>query len=92
MGKRSRSSQPLTSGIWTDFKAFNSFQLNSSDIITFHNYREPANLLTEIKDLKALNRPLICTEYMARGHGSFFKPNLEIFKKHKVGCYNLGIG
>ena len=89
--KEADPAQPLTSGVWADFKALNSFQLNSSDIITFHNYREPAHLLTEIKDLEALGRPVICTEYLARGQGSFFKPSLEIFKKYKVGCYNWGL-
>ncbi len=83
--------QPLTVGVWADFKALNSLQLNASDIITFHNYQNPASLLEWIKDLEGLGRPLICTEYMARGHGSFFKPSLEIFKKNKVGCLNWGL-
>ena len=41
--------------------------------------------------MKALGRPVICTEYMSRCNGSLFKPSLEIFKKHKVGCYNWGL-
>ena len=43
-----------------------------SDVVTFHNYDSPSELERRINWLKRYNRPLICTEYMARGNGSFF--------------------
>ena len=37
-----------------------------------------------------LGRPLICTEYMARGVGSKFQTHLPIAKQEKVGMMNWG--
>lgn len=86
-----RPSQPLTCGTWYDNKTFNEFQLAHSDVITFHNYSDAASLEKEIATKKALGRPLICTEYMARTRGSRFQTHLPIFKKNKVGAINWGL-
>jgi hypothetical protein len=89
--------QPLTSAVWygnwshaDSLKPIWKVQLASSDIISFHNYDNAAEFEKRIKWLQRYNRPIICTEYMARGNGSFFKPNLEIAKKYNVGMYNWG--
>ncbi|MDQ6610003.1 MAG: cellulase family glycosylhydrolase [Bacteroidota bacterium] len=89
--------QPLTSGVWygnwssnDSLKPIWKVQLNNSDIISFHNYDDSKEFDKRIKWLQRYNRPIICTEYMARGHGSFFKPNLEIAKRYNVGMYNWG--
>lgn len=89
--------QPLTSGIWhgnwssaDSLKPIWKVQVANSDIISFHNYDGSAEFEKRIKWLQRYNRPIICTEYMARGNGSFFKPNLEIAKRYKVGMYNWG--
>ena len=65
--------------------------LNSkkSDVITFHTY-EADKLEPTIKELSNFDRPIICTEYMAREFGTTFEFSLPIFKKHNVGCYNWG--
>ncbi len=87
-----RPSQPLTCATWDpNFKELNAFQLASSDVITFHNYKDTTNLETEIKMLQERGRPIICTEYMARTNDSFFKTHLPIFKKHNVGAINWGL-
>ena len=44
-----------------------------------------------IKSYKSYERPILCTEYMARELGSTFQYSLPIFKKYKVGCYNWGL-
>ena len=62
----------------------------NSDVITFHTY-EKDKLEPTIKRLKEINRPLICTEYMAREFGTTFQFSLPIFKKYNVGCYNWGL-
>ena len=62
----------------------------SSDILTFHTY-EKDKLEPTIERLKGSNRPVICTEYMAREFGTTFQFSLPIFKKHNVGCYNWGL-
>ncbi len=85
-----RPSQPLTAGIWYGNKDFNEFQLNNSDIITFHNYSDVKNMEQEINELLKRGRPVICTEYMARTHGSRFETHLPVLKKYNVGAINWG--
>ena len=91
-------SQPLTSGVWAGdwsspdkLKPIEKVQLDQSDIITFHNYENGEEFEKRIKWLQQLGRPLICTEYMARGNKSFFETTLPIAKKYKVGAINWGL-
>lgn len=90
-------SQPLTAGIWRDYQGLADnppiFQLMlaNSDIISFHNYAAPEDVAREIEALRKLNRPLVCTEYLARGNGSTFDPILGIFRRHKIGAINWGL-
>lgn len=86
-----RPSQPLTSGTWNDNKTYNDFVIASSDIITFHNYSDPARLEKEIVEKLTLGRPMVCTEYMARTRNSTFQGCLPILKKYKVGAINWGL-
>lgn len=78
-------------GVWFENPALNEFQLSQSDIVTFHNYKDAANLERQIQSLKPLGRPLICTEYMARTRGSRFESHLPIFRREGVGCINWGL-
>jgi hypothetical protein len=89
--REAKAAQPLTSGIWYDNKKLNAYQLETSDVITFHNYNDAANLKKQIEDLKKLGRPVICTEWMARTRGSKFETHLAIFKEAKVGCLSWGL-
>jgi Cellulase (glycosyl hydrolase family 5) len=89
--------QPLTSGVWagnwTDpdqESPVTRIQLAESDIITFHNYEWPEGFEARIKSLQPLHRPIICTEYMARGAGSTFDTILPLAKKYNVGAINWG--
>ncbi|MBI2729343.1 MAG: cellulase family glycosylhydrolase [Sphingobacteriales bacterium] len=91
-------SQPLTSGIWLGdwsthqkLKIWQKVQLEQSDIISFHNYDAPAELEKRIKQLKRYGRPMLNTEYMSRGNGSFFEGSLPIFKKYNVAAFNWGL-
>ncbi len=89
-----RPSQPLTCATWNaeeKFKRYNDFQLQNSDVITFHNYSDAKNLEAEILRLQQLGRPLICSEYMARTNNSTFEKNLPVLKKYKVGAINWGL-
>ena len=89
--REANPSQPITVGLWYENKLLNDFQLSTSDIITFHNYHPADNLMKQIKLLKEYDRPLICTEYMARTQGSLFEKSLPIFKRENVGCINWGL-
>ncbi|MBB5330310.1 cellulase family glycosylhydrolase [Tunturiibacter gelidoferens] len=91
-------SQPLTSGVWqgnwsdhAQESATTRIQLALSDVISFHNYDWPEGFEARIKELLPLHRPLICTEYMARGAGSTFDGSLPIAKTYKVAAINWGL-
>jgi Cellulase (glycosyl hydrolase family 5) len=90
--------QPLTSGVWQGdwsnpdkMSAMTKIQLSQSDVISFHNYGWPEEFSAKVQELRPLHRPLICTEYMARGAGSTFDTVLPIGKKENVGMINWGL-
>jgi hypothetical protein len=90
--------QPLTSGVWAgDWSALDKMppvaqiQIEQSDVITFHNYDWPEGFEGRIHELEQFHRPLICTEYMARGAGSTFDTILPVAKKYHVGAINWGL-
>ena len=90
--------QPLTSGVCCVDQApdgshlgeIEQIQLRESDIVTFHNYSWPEYFKREVGWLKKYNRPVICTEFMARSVGSTFDTILPIAKEEKVGAINWG--
>ena len=96
--REAKPKQPLTSGVWTvdtssidpKLGELQEIQLRESDIITFHNYSWPEDFKREVKWLKKYNRPVICTEYMARSVGSTFDAILPIAKQEHVGAINWG--
>ncbi|GAB3425807.1 hypothetical protein GCM10027516_28910 [Niabella aquatica] len=90
-------SQPLTSGVWAGnwenngtLQPIEKVQLDSSDIISFHCYDDSVTLAKKIKELQRYNKPLICTEYMARPNGSTFQSSLPVAKANKVAMVNWG--
>jgi hypothetical protein len=96
--REAQPEQPLTAGVWKGdwstpekMTAMDRLQIELSDVITFHNYDSPTELEKRINWLKRYNRPMICTEYMARGNGSFFVGALLVGKAHNVGMINWGL-
>jgi hypothetical protein len=90
-GREVNPSQPLSVGVWNDdLKDLNKFQLENSDVITYHNYSNPENHKVLIDTLRKYNKPLICTEYMARTRGSLFENITPMLKQENVGAYNWG--
>jgi hypothetical protein len=86
-------SQPITAGVWNYSEAFselNNFQVENSDVITYHHYGYIDAHLKEIRALKKYRRPLICTEYMARRNGSLFQTIMPMLKQQNVGAINWG--
>lgn len=90
--------QPVTSGVWLgeDWtpggknSAMEKLQLAQSDVITFHDYNWPETFERRIRQLLPYNRPILCTEYMARGNGSTFDNALPIAKRYNVAMMNWG--
>jgi hypothetical protein len=62
-----------------------------SDIISFHDYGNTDSMARRISQLRKYERPLFCTEYMARGNGSTFQAILPLLKKEKVAAYCWGL-
>jgi len=90
--------QPLTSGVWTgDWSSLDRMspmgrvQIEQSDVISFHNYDWPEGFEKKVRDLEQFHRPLICTEYMARGAGSTFDTIIPIARQCHVGAINWGL-
>ena len=91
-GREVNPSQPLSVGVWNkDLTDLNKFQLENSDIITYHNYEGPKIHQAAIDSLKLYNRPMICTEYMARRNNSLFTNILPILAKENIGAINWGL-
>lgn len=87
-----RPSQPVSSGVWKKrFGDLNKFQVENSDIITYHNYVEPDIHQAAIDSLKEYGRPLVCTEYMARRNNSYFQNIMPKLKRENVGAINWGL-
>jgi hypothetical protein len=90
--------QPLTSGVWHDddwaknapLNAIEKVQLERSDIVSFHVYDWPEVLERRIRQLQTYGRPLLCTEYLARGAGSTFDTSLPVARKYDVGMISWG--
>jgi hypothetical protein len=86
-------SQPVSSGVWNYTEAFNElnkFQLENSDVITYHHYGYIDAHLKKVKELKKYGRPVICTEYMSRRSGSLFQVIMPMLKQQGVGAINWG--
>ncbi len=87
-----RPKQPLTTGVWfMDFPEMNKYQLENSDVITYHNYSDTVSMKQAIDSLQKRGRPVICTEYMARSNNSRFETHLPILKRYHVGAINWGL-
>lgn len=89
-------SQPLTVDIWSWrplYEYENSLALKQSDVVSFHCYCEPENLMLQLDVLRFLakGRPLICTEYLARTRGSTFQGCLPILHDNGVSAINWGL-
>lgn len=95
--REAQPTQPITSGPWygdwsslETMSEMDRFLFTHSDVITFHNYLGPEEFERCIEYLKVFNRPILCTEYMARNQSNTFETILPIAQKHQIGMYNWG--
>src|ERR1051325_5699979 len=75
--REANPSQPLSSGVWignwpdeSKLSPTERCQIEESDIITFHTYENIEGAQKCVQNLKRYNRPIVCTEFMARPRGS----------------------
>jgi hypothetical protein len=92
-GRTINPDQPLSAGVWAlGLKDLNKFQLENSDVITYHNYSNEKEHLKWIDSFLAkTGKPLICTEYMARTRGSRFENIMPLLKERKIVAINWGL-
>ena len=62
-----------------------------SDIISFHAYVATPKLLQALRFWQKFNRPMLCTEWLARHVGSVFEEQLPLFCAFNAGCYQWGL-
>ncbi len=90
--------QPLTSGVWQGTwadparrSAIAGIQLDQSDVISFHCYADPVAFEARIAELAPMQRPILCTEYLARTLGSSVEGVLPVAVRHGVAAFNWGL-
>ena len=86
--------QPLTAGTWMLQTTWDLslFQLEQSDIVTFHSYDNATvfpDLTASLREQTA--RPMICTEYMARTMDSRFETHMPIMLAENIRAINWGL-
>lgn len=90
--------QPLTSGVWigeswdkfNTLDAVEKIQLTQSDVNSFHDYNWPEQFEKRANQVLSYGRPVMATEYMARGNGSTFDGSLPIGKRMNIAMINWG--
>ena len=91
--------QPITMAPWqetedwschTKSSEIDNYMFTHADVISFHCYANKEGVQKRIEVLKRFNRPILCTEYMARPFGSTFEEILPLFKENNIGGYNWG--
>jgi hypothetical protein len=95
--REAKPSQPLTSGVWIGnwpdplkLSRTEDVQLSESDVISFHSYDQLDGVKKCVENLKRYERPILCTEFMARPRGSTFDPILKYLSDENVAAYCWG--
>lgn len=84
------ASQPLTVSEWSGAKN-NNWPYNYSDIASFHGYMNASGLLGAINELRKTQRPIVCTEWLARQAGTNIPVDLPVFKRQGVGTFQWSL-
>lgn len=93
--------QPMTVGAWLTplpssmelpyQNMIDQQALELSDLVTFHAYSDSARTSRFIDYLAARDRPMACTEWMARSVGSRITDQLPMMKRRDIGCFQWGL-
>jgi hypothetical protein len=101
-GRSMDTQQPMTAGQWRgtiehwgtpdSLPPLERYMVEeASDVISFHAYDgEMEGIRRKIEELKKYNRPILCTEYVARGGGNTFEAVLPILKENNIAAFNWG--
>ncbi len=90
--------QPLTSAVWRgDWSApdklrpVEKIQLDSSDIISFHDFASVDDFSQRVRWLEEYNRPVFCTAFLARPAKSTIESILRTAKDQKVAVFTASL-
>lgn len=90
--REANPTQPVSAGLWNwSFRELNTFQAQNSDILTYHFYEAMPDHERVIDLLATHDRPMICTEYMARTKNNSFYNHMSLLKKQNIGAINWGL-
>ena len=93
--------QPMTVGAWltplpTSMELpyqnmIDQQALSLSDLVTFHAYSDSARTSQFVDYLATHDRPMACTEWMARSVDSRIVDQLSMLKRRDIGCFQWGL-
>ncbi|MDR2763737.1 MAG: cellulase family glycosylhydrolase [Tannerella sp.] len=83
--------QPLTVGVFNDYKELNQFILDHSDVVSYHSYGTKEQMIQKIEELRHYGRPLLCSEWMNRPAKSTVEDIMPLLKEEKVGAILWGL-
>jgi hypothetical protein len=84
--------QPLTSAVWSlDWQARERDLVALSDFTSIHSYLRLEHVAAQVDALRAEGRPVVCSEWLARGLGSKAETHLPYFAEQRIGCFHWGL-
>jgi len=99
--REANPSQPITSAPWkawlnnwediSKMTEIDRFMFENSDIITFHCYEPSEVFKKQALYLKQFGKPILCTEYLARGRENTFQELLPFLQENNIGAFNWGL-
>lgn len=84
--------QPVTAGVnWDPNRdEQNRIGCERSDVISFHDYSEWSFTAERLERLESYDRPLLCTEWLARTRENDVRTHLAAYHDRGIGCYTWG--
>lgn len=84
--------QPVTAGVNWDPNRSKQNKIGSelADVISFHDYSDLEFTTERLESLEAYDRPLLCTEWLARTRDNHVRTHLPLYKERNIGCYTWG--
>jgi hypothetical protein len=89
--------QPWTVGIWrgswtepAKLGAFETMMLERSPVVSFHCYGPLPEFRQKVEALQRYDKPLVCSEYMARNQNNSITEMLPLLKAESVDAFNWG--
>jgi len=90
--RAARPTQPLTSAVWSlEWRTRETPLVELSDFVSFHSYLPLEHVAALVDELRTAQRPVVCTEWLARGLGSNVATHLPWFAEQRVGCFHWGL-